>query len=59
MIHFLILDETMPDLAAAPEPQIIENPFVTTKAASKQASATENVVEPLKMDNPFVVSADR
>lgn len=47
-----------PGVAAAPEPQIIENPYVT-KTNSKQASVTEKVAEPLKMDNPFVVRADR
>ena len=48
-----------PAMAASPEPQIIENPYVTTKSASKQASAAEKVAEPLKMDNPFAVRADR
>src|SRR5262249_43099056 len=33
-----------PAMAAAPEPQMIENPFVTAKTASKQASAVEKVV---------------
>jgi len=44
--------------AAIAEPEIIENPYVT-KNASKQASAAEKAVEPMKMDNPFVVRADR
>jgi len=43
-------------MMAAPEPQIIDNPYVTAK--SKQAAAAKPV-EPLKMDNPFVVSAAR
>jgi hypothetical protein len=48
-----------PAMAAAPEPQIIDNPYVTTKNTSKQVSAAEKEVEPLKMDNPFVASAAR
>jgi hypothetical protein len=48
-----------PAAMAAPEPQIIENPFVTAKNTNKQVSAVEKVVEPLKMDNPFAVSVAR
>jgi len=44
---------------AAPEPQMIENPYVTSRNTSKQVTGTDKVVEPLKMDNPFVASAAR
>ena len=64
---------------AAPEPEMIENPFVSSnkntnkqvstiienpyvksrKSSVVQASATEPVVEPLKIDNPFVVQVGR
>jgi len=46
-------------MASAPEPEIIENPYVTSKNTSKQASAVEKVVEPLRMENPFAVTAAR
>lgn len=49
----------MPSGMAAPEPEIIENPYVTSKNTNKQVSTEEKVVEPLKMDNPFVASAAR
>jgi len=45
-------------MMAPPEPQVIDNPYVTTKTTSKQ-TAVEKRVEPLKMDNPFVASAAR
>lgn len=64
---------------ATPEPEMIENPFVSSnkntnkqvstiienpyvksrKSSVVQASATEPVVEPLKIDNPFVVRVGR
>jgi hypothetical protein len=48
-----------PGFMAAPEPEIIENPYVTAKNTSKRGSEAEKVVESLKMDNPFVASAAR
>ena len=39
---------------------IIENPYVKSRKGSVvQASATEPVVEPLRIDNPFVVQVGR
>ena len=40
----------------APEPEIIENPFVTARAASKQTAAPIENIEPVKLVNPFVAS---
>src|SRR5436190_24340846 len=48
-----------PALVAATEPEIIENPYVTTKSASKQVSADEKATPPLNIANPFVVSTSR
>jgi len=59
-----------PASVAAPEPLIIENPYVTgaksnvkqasvTQPSTDQSSPSEAVVEPLKIDNPFFVGTSR
>jgi hypothetical protein len=48
-----------PSFAAASEPQIIENPYVTAKTSNKQLSAADKAPEPVKIANPFVVTAAR
>jgi hypothetical protein len=44
--------------AAAPEPVMIENPYVRGARATS-AKAAKFEVQPLKIDNPFVVSTSR
>jgi hypothetical protein len=46
------------DGTGAPDPVIIENPFVTG-AKTTSAKTTKIEVKPLKISNPFVVSARR
>lgn len=46
-----------PEPAAAPEPEMIENPFFTgAKTTSKQTSAEIREPQPLEVANPFVAS---
>jgi hypothetical protein len=46
--------------APAPDPVIIENPFVKgAKTTSKSAEASKIVVQPLKIHNPYVVRTSR
>jgi hypothetical protein len=39
----------------APEPEIIENPYVTPRAAKQMSVPAENI-EPVKLTNPFVAT---
>src|SRR5216117_214747 len=38
----------------APEPEIIENPFVTARATSRRTATPTEEVKPVKLSNPFV-----
>ena len=40
----------------SPEPDVIENPFVTARATNKQTAAPAGEIKPVKLANPFVAN---
>jgi hypothetical protein len=48
-----------PDLAAAPQPMMIENPYVKGAKATSTKAAMNAEAQPLKIANPYVASNGR